>query len=142
MATLGAAVETAATLHQGISAVAASFYRERVNSGASRSFRQRATDFPTASTERKQPTDQEVERDRGIGSLELGDARLARPEARGEFDLRKPQLEPALGHGTTQRHAQVHERRFLLGETEKLFRVADLPAAGLESPGNDRRGAS
>ena len=84
MATLGAAVETAATLHQGISAVAASFYRERVNSGASRSFRQRATDFPTARTEREQPTDQQVERDRGIGSLELGDARLARPEARGE----------------------------------------------------------
>jgi hypothetical protein len=36
MATLGAAVETTATLHQGISVVAASFYRERVNSGASR----------------------------------------------------------------------------------------------------------
>lgn len=58
MATLGAAVKTAATLHQGISAVAASFYRERVNSGASLLLRQRATDLATARAERKQRTDQ------------------------------------------------------------------------------------
>jgi hypothetical protein len=46
-------------------------------------------ELATARTKGKQPTDQQIERDRGTGSFELGDAQLPRTEA-GQSSMQDP----------------------------------------------------
>jgi hypothetical protein len=79
-----------------------------------------------------QGAEEQIERDGGVGSFHLGDARLTGTDQLGETSLGQFLGFPAEAKTFGKSEPQLHKLSLLFGESEKLACRADLPTRGLK----------